>query len=186
MAEPQRFLRGLPELEPQGSYVRFRLFSAGSGLPNLREPLTCANCHRNTNTEGDPDSEAASEPPASPDTVEQNPSPKKFREKLYVRSNPDETQINDHVVCDDTSRTLTPPRALDHSRIACDLERVEVLLKLNGPAVADRPDVGDLCFALLRLPVKPEVIVAESHNSLAAAALKDLVRVKNEFVKTRR
>ena len=99
---------------------------------------------------------------------------------------PTKTQINDHVVCDDTSRTLTPPRALDRSRIACDLERVEVLLKLNGAAVADRPDVGDLCFALLSLPVKPEVIVAESHNSLAAAALKDLVRVKNEFVKTRR
>src|SRR5205823_6340634 len=98
---------------------------------------------------------------------------------------PAKTQINDHVVCDDTSRTLTPPRALDRSQIACDLERVEVLLKLNGAAVADRPDVGDLCFALLSLPVKPEVIVAESHNSLAAAALKDLVRVKNEFVKTR-
>src|SRR5436190_2757740 len=51
------------------------------------------------------------------------------------------TQINGHVVCDDTSRTLTPPRALDRSRIACDLESVEVLLKLNGAAVADRPDV---------------------------------------------
>ena len=109
-----------------------------------------------------------------------------FRKKLYVRSNPDETQINDHVVCDDTSRTLTPARALEHSRIAGDLERVEVLLKLNGPAVADRPDVGDLCFALLSLPVKPEVIVAESHNSLAAFALKDFVRVKDEFVETRR
>ena len=66
--------------------MRFRLFSAGSGLPNLREPHTYAdcyrdaNCHRNTdcncNTEGDPDSEAASEPPASPDTVEQTPRPK--------------------------------------------------------------------------------------------------------------
>src|SRR5881394_1629289 len=54
---------------------------------------------------------------------------------------PTKTQINDHVVCDDTSRTLTPPRALDRSRIACDLERVEVLLKLNGAAVADRPAV---------------------------------------------
>jgi len=63
------------------------------------------------------------------------------------------------------------------------LERVEVLLKLNGAAVADRPDVGDLCFALLSLPVKPEVIVAESHNSLAAAALKDLVRVKTSLSK---
>src|SRR5207237_8964976 len=96
----------------------------------------------------------------------------------------DETHINDHIVCDDTSRTLTPPRALDRSRIACDLERVEVLLKLNGPAVANRPDVGDLCFALLSLPVKPEVIVAESHDSLPAAAVKDLVRVKDEFVET--
>jgi hypothetical protein len=46
--------------------------------------------------------------------------------------------------------------------------------------------VGDLCFAFLSLPVKSEVIVAESHNSLAAVALKDLVRVKGEFVKTRR
>ena len=60
--------------------------------------------------------------------------------------------------------------ALDRSRIACDLERVEVLLELNGPAVADRPDVGDLCFAFLGLPMKPEVIVAESHNSLTAVA----------------
>ena len=39
---------------------------------------------------------------------------------------------------------------------------------------------------VLGLPVKSEVIVAESHNSLAAVALKDLVRVENEFVKTRR
>ena len=76
--------------------------------------------------------------------------------------------------------------ALDRSRVACDLERVEVLLELNSPAVADRPDVGDLCFAFFSLPVKFEVIVAESHNSLAAVALKDLVRVKDEFVKTRR
>ena len=60
--------------------------------------------------------------------------------------------------------------ALDRSRVACDLERVEVLLELNGPAVADRPDVGDLCFAFLALPVKSEVIVAESHNSLTAVA----------------
>jgi hypothetical protein len=66
------------------------------------------------------------------------------------------------------------------------LERVEVLLKLDGPTVADRPDVGDLCFAFLTLPVKPEAIVAESHNSLTAVALKDLVRVKDEFVETRR
>src|SRR5205823_13999899 len=99
---------------------------------------------------------------------------------------PAKTQINDHVVCDDTSRTLTPPRALERSRIACDLERVEVLLKLNGSTVAYRPDVGDLCFALLSLPVKPEVIVAESHDFLAAVALKDFVRVKHDFVETRR
>ena len=46
--------------------------------------------------------------------------------------------------------------------------------------------MGDLCFAFLRLPVKPEVIVAESHNSLAAVALENFVRVKDEFVETRR
>ena len=73
------------------------------------------------------------------------------------------------------------PGALDRSRVACDLERVEVLLELNGPAIADRPDVDDLCFAFLSLPVKSEVIVAESHNPLAAVALKDLVRVKDEL-----
>jgi hypothetical protein len=76
--------------------------------------------------------------------------------------------------------------ALDRSRVACYLERVEVLLELNSPAVTDRPDVGDLCLAFLGLPVKSEVIVAESNNSLAAVALKDLVRVKHEFVETRR
>ena len=74
--------------------------------------------------------------------------------------------------------------ALDSSRIPCDLERVEILLEFYGPTVANRPDVGDLCFAFLALPVKSEVIVAESHNSLAAVALKDLVHVKDEFVKT--
>ena len=41
-------------------------------------------------------------------------------------------------------------------------------------------------IAFLSLPVKPEVIVAESHNSLAAVALKDFVRVKDEFVEPRR
>jgi hypothetical protein len=35
--------------------------------------------------------------------------------------------------------------ALECSRVACDLERVEVLLELNGPAAADPPNVGDLC-----------------------------------------
>ena len=97
-------------------------------------------------------------------------SPKTQVGRSYVTSNADETEINDHVVCDDTSRTLTPLGALDRSRVACDLERVEVLLKLNGPAVADRPDMGDLCFAFLSLSVKPEIIVAESHNSLTAVA----------------
>ena len=72
------------------------------------------------------------------------------------------------------SRKVREPGALDRSRAACDLERVEVLLELDGPAVADRPDVGDLCFAFLSLPVKSEVIVAESHNPLAAVALKNL------------
>src|SRR5205807_6459975 len=95
------------------------------------------------------------------------PPPKNFGKKLYVRQN-------------------RGAGALERSRVSCDPERIEVLLELNGPTVADRPDVGDLCFALLSLPVKPEVIVAESHDSLAAVALKDFVRVKNEFVKTRR
>src|SRR5437763_16866475 len=94
-------------------------------------------------------------------------SSKHFRKKLCIRQN-------------------RVPRALERSRVSCDPERVEVLLKLNGPAVADRPDVVDLCFALLSLPVKPEVIEAESHDSLAAVALKDFVGFKNEFVKTRR
>ena len=84
-----------------------------------------------------------------------------------------------------SSRKVRGPGALDRSRVACDLERVEVLLELDGPAVANRPDVGDLCVAFLSLPVKPEVIVAESHNSRTAVALKDLVRVKDEFVETR-
>jgi hypothetical protein len=59
----------LHELEPQGSHVRFRPFSAGSGLPNLRERLSYADCNFNCNTEGDPDSEAASVSTAPPDTV---------------------------------------------------------------------------------------------------------------------
>src|SRR5207249_8803555 len=84
-----------------------------------------------------------------------------------------------------SSRKARGPGALDRSRVACDLERVEVLLELDGPAVANRPDVGDLCFAFLSLPLKPEVIVAESHNSLTAVALKDFVRVKDESVETR-
>jgi hypothetical protein len=35
--------------------------------------------------------------------------------------------------------------ALDRSRVACDVERVEVLLEFNSPAVTDRPDVGATC-----------------------------------------
>jgi hypothetical protein len=46
--------------------------------------------------------------------------------------------------------------------------------------------VGDLCLAFLGLPVKPEVLVAESHNPLTAVAFKDLIRVKDEFVETHR
>jgi hypothetical protein len=71
VAEPRWFLPGLHELEPQGSHVRFRPFSAGSGLPNLCEPPIYADGHRDAHAEGDPDFEAASEPPASPDTVRQ-------------------------------------------------------------------------------------------------------------------
>src|SRR4029077_15218502 len=92
--------------------------------------------------------------------------PGNFRKKPYVRQN-------------------RGSGALDCSRVSCDPERIEVLLELNGPTVADRPHVRDLCFALLSLPVKPEVIVAESHDFLAAVALKDFVRVKDEFVETR-
>ena len=95
------------------------------------------------------------------------PCPKQFNKKLYVRQN-------------------RGPGALERSRVSCDPERIEVLLELNGPTVADRPHVGDLCFAFFSLPVKPEVIVAESHDFLAAVALKDFVRVKDEFVETRR
>jgi len=60
------------------------------------------------------------------------------------------------------------------------LERVEILLELDGPVVADRLDVGDLCFAFLSLPVKPKIVVAERHNFLAAVALKDLAHGKDE------
>ena len=35
--------------------------------------------------------------------------------------------------------------------VACDLECVQVLLELNSPAVADRPDVGDLYFCVPQL-----------------------------------
>jgi hypothetical protein len=40
-------------LEPQGSHVRFRPFSAGSGLPNVRGPGSCAYGHPDTNTDRD-------------------------------------------------------------------------------------------------------------------------------------
>src|SRR5207237_10922714 len=85
-----------------------------------------------------------------------------------------------------SSRKVRGLGALDRSRVACDLERVEVLLELDGPAVANRPDVGDLCFAFLSLPLKTAVIVAESHNSPTAVALKALVRVKSEFIEPNR
>ncbi len=84
------------------------------------------------------------------------------------------------------SDKIEGPGALERSRVSCDPERVEVLLELNGPTVADRPHVGDLCFAFFSLPVKPEVIVAESHDFLAAFALKDFIHGKDELVETRR
>ena len=59
MAEPQWFLRSLHELEPQGSHVRFRHFSAGSGLPNLGEPRTYADCHRDADAKAWTDTAAA-------------------------------------------------------------------------------------------------------------------------------
>ena len=45
MAEPQWFLRSLHELEPQGSHVRYRSFSSGSGLRNLRGVYTYGDSH---------------------------------------------------------------------------------------------------------------------------------------------
>ena len=80
---------------------------------------------------------------------------------------------------------LREPGFLDDSRVARDLEGIEVLLKLHGSAFADRPDVSHLRFTLLHLPVKPEVVIAEGHN-FVAAALKDLFRIKDEFVETGR
>ena len=66
----------------------------------------------------------------------------------------------------------------------CDLERVDILLVFYGPtAAALFQYVGDLCFAFLALPVRSEVLVADSHNSHAAVALKILlVHVKDAFV----
>ena len=49
--------------------MRFRPFSTGSGLPNLGEPRTYADCHCDTHAQGNSKSEAASQPAASPDTV---------------------------------------------------------------------------------------------------------------------
>ena len=100
----------------------------------------------------------------------------------FNRPQPVPDKISEKYYMSDKSRA----GALDCSRVACNLERIEVLLELNGPTVADRPHVSDLCFAFFSLPVKPEVIVAESHNSLAAVALKHFVRIKDEFVETRR
>ena len=51
---------GLHELEPQGSYVQFRRFSAGSGLPNLREPRPDPNS--NPNGVADPNTYICSTP----------------------------------------------------------------------------------------------------------------------------
>jgi len=45
VAEPQWFLRSLHELEPQGSHVRFRTFSSGSGLRNPRVCPTYGDSH---------------------------------------------------------------------------------------------------------------------------------------------
>jgi hypothetical protein len=53
VAEPQWFLRSLHELEPQGSYVWVRPFSAGSGLPNLRERDICAYTDADTERNSD-------------------------------------------------------------------------------------------------------------------------------------
>lgn len=60
---PQWFLRGLHELEPQGSHLRFRPFSTGSGLPNLGEPRTYADCI------ADADSKAWTDTAAAPNSA---------------------------------------------------------------------------------------------------------------------
>src|SRR4051812_28279338 len=70
------------------------------------------------------------------------------------------------------------------AQVACDLQRVEVLLELNGPSFADCPDVSDLCFEILSSAAKPAMIVAEHHNS-PALAFKYLVHGDDEFVETR-
>src|SRR2546430_5965696 len=96
-----------------------------------------------------------------------------FRRRLGLRRN---VHGSEHLSEQPTrkrasSRKARGPGALDRSRVACDLERVEVLPELDGPAVANRRDVGDLCFAFLSLPVKPEVIVAESHKDRKSTRL---------------
>ena len=87
--------------------------------------------------------------------------------------------------CHSTADNLAvPPGVLNDSRVARDLEGVEVLLELYGSAFAHRPDVGHLRFTLLRLPGKPEVVIAESDNLIAAATFEDFVHIKYKFVET--
>ena len=63
---------GLHEFEQQRSHVRSATLSAPDQVPrSLCEPPIYTDGHRDAHAEGDPDSEAASEPPASPDTVRQ-------------------------------------------------------------------------------------------------------------------
>ena len=74
---------------------------------------------------------------------------------------------------------------LDRSRVACDLERVEVLLELmDQPSAVGLARRGNLCSAFLQLGENLNDELAKSHNSLAAVALKDLVRVKDDFIET--
>src|ERR1700745_366874 len=114
--------------------------------------------------------------------LEKNPKKAESCKCDLIDHNPCLTKFLKNIIC----QTNRGPGALECSRVSCDPERIEVLLELNGPTVADRPYMGDLCFAFFSLPVKPEVIVAESHDSLAAVALRDFVRVQDEFVETRR
>src|SRR2546429_9837079 len=95
-----------------------------------------------------------------------------FRRRLGLRRN---VHGSEHLSEQPTrkrasSRKARGPGALDRSRVACDMERVEVLTELDGTAVANRRDRGDLSFALLCLPVTPVALAADSHNSLTAAA----------------
>jgi hypothetical protein len=51
-----------------------------------------------------------------------------------------------------------------------DLKRVEELPELDSPAITDSPDVGDLCRALLDLPVKSESVIAARGEDLSTPA----------------